>query len=209
MKKPKYSARLKLDQVGELPAIQPHVAGIDIGSREMYVCAPQTDGTRQIRSFATTTQEIPNCVAWLKQPQVKSVAMESTGVHWIPVLEIMESSGLQTLLVDTHPLSRVPGRKTDAEDCRWIQTLHSHGLMQSSYRPSEEISELRRIVRQKAVLVREQADRVRRMHKCLDQMNVRVHHALCDTQGVTGMATIRAIVGGQRDAKELAKLLRS
>ena len=207
MRKPKRSATSKQDKAGKLPAIQANVAGIDIGSREMYVCGPaQGKGQREMRVFATTTGQIQACVAWLKQQKVQSVAMESTGVYWIPVLEIMEGSGLETLLVDTRPLSRVPGRKTDAEDCQWIQTLHSHGLLQSSYRPSEEIGQLRSIVRQKAVLVREQADWVRRMHKCLDQMNVRVHHAVSDTQGVTGMAILRAIAGGERDPGKLAKL---
>lgn len=187
--------------------VQPNVAGIDIGSREMYVCGPvQADGQRTIRAFATTTPQIQLCAQWLKQQKVESVAMESTGVYWIPVLEILESRGLKTLLVDTRPLSRVPGRKTDVEDCQWIQTLHSHGLLQGAYRPSEEIGELRTIVRQKAVLVREQADWVRRMHKCLDQMNVRVHHAVSDTQGVTGMAILRTIVAGERDPAQLAKL---
>ena len=192
---------------GQLQSIQPQVAGIDIGSREMYVCGPpEPDGTCPVRTFATTTREIQACAAWLKQREVQSVAMESTGVYWIPVLEILEGAGLETLLVDTRPLSRVPGRKTDVEDCQWIQTLHSHGLLQSSYRPTEEISQLRTIVRQKAALVREQADWVRRMHKCLDQMNVRVHHAVSDTQGVTGMRIIRAIASGERDASKLAQL---
>jgi transposase len=195
------------DSGAKLPAIQPNVAGIDIGSREMYVCGPaQKDGHREVRAFTTTTGQIHACADWLKQQQVQSVALESTGVYWIPVLEILESRGLETLLVDTRPLSRVPGRKTDVEDCQWIQTLHSHGLLQSSYRPSEEISQLRTIVRQKAVLVREQADWVRRMHKCLDQMNVRLHHAVSDTQGVTGMAILRSIVDGERDPVKLAKL---
>lgn len=190
-----------------LPAIQPNVAGIDIGSREMYVCGPvRPDGSQEIRAFATTTQQIQSCGRWLQEHNVQSVAMESTGVYWIPVLEIFESSGLETLLVDTRPLSRVPGRKTDVKDCQWIQTLHSHGLLQGSYRPSEQISQLRTLVRQKAVLVREQADWVRRMHKCLDQMNVRVHHAVSDLQGTTGMAILRAIVDGERDPGKLAKL---
>src|SRR5271170_898600 len=207
MKKQKQSTTPKQDHGGKLPAMQANVAGIDIGSRERYVCGPpQEDGGREIRAFATTTQQVQACVGWLKQQRVQSVAMESTGVYWIPVLEILESSGVETLLVDTRPLSRVPGRKTDVEDCQWIQTLHSHGLLQSSYRPSEEIGQLRTIVRQKAVLVREQADWVRRMQKCLDQMNVRVHHAVSDTQGATGMAIVRAIVGGERDARKLAQL---
>jgi transposase len=196
-----------VDQGSKLSVIQSDVAGIDIGSREMFVCGPADhQGRREMRVFATTTQQIQECVRWLKQQEVRSVAMESTGVYWIPVLEIMESSGLEVLLVDTRPLSRVPGRKTDAEDCQWLQTLHSHGLLRGAYRPSEQISELRTIVRQKAVLVREQADWIRRMHKCLDQMNVRVHHAVKDTQGATGMAMLRAIVGGERDPRNLVKL---
>ncbi len=207
MKKQKRRAAAKVDQGSKLSVIQPDVAGIDIGSREMFVCGPaDQEGRREMRVFATTTEQIQECVGWLKQQEVRSVAMESTGVYWIPVLEIMESSGLEVLLVDTRPLSRVPGRKTDAEDCQWLQTLHSHGLLRGAYRPSEQISELRTIVRQKAVLVRQQADWIRRMHKCLDQMNVRVHHAVKDTQGVTGMAMLRAIVAGERDPRNLAKL---
>jgi len=207
MKKQKRRAAAKVDQSSKLSVIQPDVAGIDIGSREMFVCGPaDPQGRREMRVFATTTQQIQECVRWLKQQKVRSVAMESTGVYWIPVLEIMESSGLEVLLVDTRPLSRVPGRKTDVEDCRWLQTLHSHGLLRGAYRPSEQISELRTIVRQKAVLVRQQADWIRRMHKCLDQMNVRVHHAVKDTKGVTGMAMLRAIVAGERDPRNIAKL---
>jgi transposase len=207
MKKSKSRAAAKVDRGSRLPVIQSDVAGIDIGSREMFVCAPAGDGEdREMLVFATTTQQIQECIDWLKQKKVRSVAMESTGVYWIPVLEMMESSGLEVLLVDTRPLSRVPGRKTDAEDCQWLQTLHSHGLLRGSYRPSEQISELRTIVRQKAVLVREQADWIRRMHKCLDQMNVRVHHAVSDTRGATGMAMLRAIVDGQRDPRNLVKL---
>jgi transposase len=207
MKKQKGRPAAKVDQGSRLAVIQSDVAGVDIGSREMFVCAPADRGEgREMQVFATTTQQTQECIGWLKERKVRSVAMESTGVYWIPVLEMMESSGLEVLLVDTRPLSRVPGRKTDAEDCQWLQTLHSHGLLRGAYRPSEQISELRTIVRQKAVLVREQADWIRRMHKCLDQMNVRVHHAVTDTQGVTGMAMLRAIVAGERDPRNLAKL---
>ena len=147
MKTHKGRAAGKVDQGSKLSVIQSDVAGIDIGSREMFVCGPaDQQGRRELRVFATTTQQIQECVGWLKQQKVRSVAMESTGVYWIPVLEIMESGGLEVLLVDTRPLSRVPGRKTDVEDCQWLQTLHSHGLLRGAYRPSEQISELRTIV---------------------------------------------------------------
>lgn len=189
-----------------LRTVREHVAGIDIGSREMYVCGPvQNDGDREIRMYATTTVQIQECAQWLKQMNVVSVAMESTGVYWIPVLEILEGCGLEVVLADTRPMSRVPARKSDVKDCEWIQTLHSHGLLQGSYRPAEQISELRMIVRQKAVLVAEQADWTRRMQKSLDQMNVRVHHAVSDAQGTTGMAILRAIVNGERDPHKLAE----
>jgi transposase len=189
-----------------LSPVRRNVAGIDIGSRQMHVCAPVSeDGRTEVRVFATATDEIVACAKWLKQLQVESVAMESTGVYWIPVLEILESFQFETLLVDTRPLSRVPGRKTDVTDTEWIQTLHSHGLLQSCFRPTEEISQLRSLIRQKAVLVAEQADWTRRMQKCLDQMNVRVHHAVSDTQGVTGMLILRAIANGERDPRKLAE----
>jgi transposase len=207
MKKQKRDAAPKQAPSAPLAALRHNVAGIDIGSRQMYVCGPAgEDGAHEIRTYATTTEQIQACGRWLRQQQVESVAMESTGVYWIPVLEILESQGMETVLVDTRPLSRVPGRKTDVADCQWIQTLHSHGLLQGSYRPGEEVSQLRTIARQKEALVKEQADWVRRMHKCLDQMNVRVHHAVSDTQGATGMAILRAIVGGERDPQKLAKL---
>lgn len=190
-----------------LRVIRPDVAGIDIGSRQMHVAGSvSVDGQQEVRVFATTTEQIQECARWLKQQKVTSVAMESTGVYWIPVYEILESEGLEVLLVDTRPLSRAPGRKTDVADCQWIQTLHSCGLLRSSYRPSEQIGELRTIVRQKAVLVAQQSDWLRRMQKCLDSMNVRVHHAVSDVNGVTGQAIIRAIVAGERDPVKLAEL---
>lgn len=184
----------------------PQVAGIDVGSRAMHVCAADAGGQLEVREFATTTKGIRACAGWFKQGKVKSAAVESTGVYWIPVMEVLEEEGIEVLLVDTRPMSRVPGRKTDVQDSQWIQKLPSCGLLQGCFRPAEAVVELRSLVRQKAVLVSEQADWVRRMQKCLDQMNVRVHHAVSDAQGVTGMAIIRAIVAGERDPVRLAAL---
>jgi len=208
MKKiPKRRQPSKLHRASQLSVLQANVADIDIGSREMFVCGPADENEqREMRVFGTTTEQIRECVGWLKRQKVTSVAMESTGVYWIPVLEIMESSGWEVVLVDTRPLARVPGRKTDAEDCQWLQTLPSHGLLQGVYRPGEQISEVRRMVRQKTVLVRQQADLLRRMQQCLDQMNVRIHPAVKPLQGATGMAMLRAIVAGERDPQKLAKL---
>src|ERR1700722_8012263 len=192
-----------------LPVVRASVSGIDLGSERHWVCAPTRDrSAREVASFGATTAELLRMAEWLKIRQVESVAMESTGVYWIAPHEVLEGQGLQVLLVDTRQLARVPGRdkKTDPTDCEWIQRLHSCGLLQGSFRPEEAVCMLRTLVRDKANLVAESGDWLRRMQKSLDQMNVRVHRADSDIDGVTGMAILRAIVGGERDAQKLAKL---
>jgi len=191
-----------------LPVILASVAGIDLGSERHWVCAATRDrSAREVASFGATTAELLRMAEWLKIRQVESVAMESTGVYWIAPHEVLEGQGLQVLLVDTRQLARVPGRdkKTDPTDCEWIQRLHSCGLLRGSFRPKEAVCMLRTLVRDKANLVAESGDWLRRMQKSLDQMNVRVHRAVSDIDGVTGMAILRAIAGGERDAQKLAK----
>jgi transposase len=143
---------------------------------------------------------------WLEAQGVESVAMESTGVYWIPLYEILERRGFDVLLVNARALSSVPGRKTDMLDCQWIQMLHSCGLLKGSFRPRDEICALRSLVREKTTMEDQRSDWLRRMQKSLDQMNVCVHHAVSDISGVTGMAIIRAIVEGERNPTVLAKL---
>src|SRR5499425_3801711 len=192
-----------------LPVIRRRMAGIDLGSEQHWVCAPTADGNgREIGTFGGTTPELMRLAEWLKERQVESVAMESTGVYWIAQHEILEAQGLQILLVDTRQLTQVPGRnkKTDPTDCEWIQRLHSCGLLRGSFRPQQAVCMLRTLVRDKANLVAESGDWLRRMQKSLDQMNVRVHRAVSDLDGATGMAILRAIAGGERDAGKLAKL---
>lgn len=196
-------------QLQGLPLIRTNVAGIDIGSETHWVCAPTQDGSgREICDFGATTPELIRMAEWLKARHVESVAMESTGVYWIAPHEVLETHGLKVLLVDTRQLAQVPGRdkKTDPTDCEWIQRLHSCGLLRGSFRPEEETCMLRTLVRDKATLVAESGDWVRRMQKSLDQMNVRVHRAVSDMSGTTGMAIIRAIAEGERDARKLAHL---
>lgn len=192
-----------------LPSIRPLVAGIDLGSERHWVCAPTADGmAREVADFGATTPELIRMAQWLKQRRVESVAMESTGVYWIAPHEVLEGQGFEIVLVDTRQLARVPGRdkKSDPTDCEWIQRLHSCGLLRGSFRPPELVCMLRTLVRDKASLVAESGDWVRRMQKSLDQMNVRVHRAVSDLDGVTGMAILRAIADGERDARNLAKL---
>src|SRR3984885_14872148 len=196
-------------QLEGLPVLRRNVAGIDLGSEQHWVCAPTLDGNgRERASFGATTPELIGMAEWLKARPVEWVAMESTGVYWIAPHEVLEAQGLQLLLVDTGQLARVPGRdkKTDPTDCEGIKRRHSCGWLRGSFRPEEAVCMLRTLVRDKANLVAESGDWLRRMQKSLDQMNVRVHRAVSDIDGVTGMAILRAIVGGERDAQKLAKL---
>src|SRR3989441_1291245 len=191
-----------------LPIVRAQVAGIDIGSERHWVCALGLEGSgREIADFGATTPELVRMAEWLKERKIKSVAMESTGVYWIAPHEVLEKD-FSVLLVDTRQLARVPGRnkKTDPSDCEWIQRLHTCGLLNGSFRPQEQVCMLRTLVRDKAILVAESADWVRRMQKSLDQMNVRVHRAVSDLNGVTGMAIVRAMAAGERDAQKLAQL---
>ena len=190
------------------PVLRYNVAGMDLGSKSHWVCAPTVDGQgREVQEFGATTPELEKMVQWLKERGMVSVAMESTGVYWIAVEEILERQGFEVLLVNARELARVPGRrKTDRLDCKWIQRLHSCGLLRGSFRPKEQITMLRTLVRDKGTLVAERGDWVRRMQKSLDQMNVRVHRAVADLDGKTGLAIIGAIVAGERNPRVLAKL---
>jgi hypothetical protein len=140
---------------------------------------------------------------------VESVAMESTGVYWVPLYELLEQRGIEVILTDARQIKHVPGRKTDMIDCQWLQLLHSCGLLRGAFRPADAFCQLRALVRQKDTLIAERSDWLRRMQKSLDQMNVRVHRAVSDISGTTGMAMIRAIVAGERDPLALARLRNS
>jgi transposase len=209
MQKPGEGEAERSRAVKGLPNIRPLVAGIDLGSERHWVCAPSRDGSaREVADFGATTPELIRLAQWLKERQVQSVAMESTGVYWIAPHEVLEAQGFEILLVDTRQLAQVPGRdkKSDPTDCEWLQRLHSCGLLRGSFRPAEAVCMLRTLVRDKANLVAESGDWMRRMQKSLDQMNVRVHRAVSDIDGVTGLAILRAIADGERDARKLAKL---
>ena len=190
------------------PVLDPRVAGIDVGSEQHWVCAPASTGLgRDVAVFDATTPGLQQLAAWLHARHVRSVALESTGVYWIPVHEVLELQGFDVVLVDTRTLGRVPGRtKSDRRDCEWIQRLHSCGLLRGAFRPGPQVCMLRTLVRDRATLVAERADWVRRLQKSLDQMNVRIHRAVSDLDGVTGLAMLRAIVAGERDPHQLATL---
>jgi len=190
-----------------LPVLRGSVAGIDLGSTENWVCCPpKSDGTANVKVFGTMTCDLEKTADWLKSEGVESVAMESTGVYWIPLYELLEERGFEVLLANARQLTNVPGRKTDMEDCQWIQLLHSCGLLRGSFRPSESICQLRTLMRESSNLIDERGRKVQRMQKALDQMNVQVHRAVTDITGVTGMGIIRAIVAGEREPLALVEL---
>ena len=192
--------------VQRLAVIQPDVAGIDLAAEEHWVCGPaREDGNPNVERFGTRTHELEALAEWLLAQGVKSVAMESTGVYWIPLYELLESRGIEAVLVNARQLSHVPGRKTDMQDCQWLQLLHSCGLLRGSFRPKDAICRLRALHRQYANLVAERSRAIQWMQKALDQMNVQVHRAVSDLSGKTGLAIVRAIVAGERDPMRLAQ----
>ncbi len=190
-----------------LNPIQPKTAGIDLGSREHCVAGPPLpDGSPNVKRFGTTTPELLRLTGWLEQQKIATVAMESTGVYWIPLFEILDSRGFKVQLVNARQIAHVPGRKTDMIDCQWIQLLHACGLLRGSFRPGDDICCLRALIRERNAILSQRSDWVRRIQKSLDQMNVCVHQAVSDITGVTGMAIIRAIASGERNPSVLASL---
>ena len=186
--------------------IRPDAAGIDIGARLIYVAvAPDRDAT-PVREFQAFTQDLYALADWLGRCGVRTVAMESTGVYWIPLFQILEDRGFEVCLVNARHVKHVPGRKTDVADCQWLQYLHSVGLLTPSFRPAQHICGLRSLLRHRESLIQTAAAHVQRMQKALDQMNLQLHHVISDLTGMTGLAILDAILAGERDASTLAAL---
>jgi transposase len=189
-----------------LPVLRPNAAGIDIGATEIYVAVPADRDPQHVRCFPTFTQDLYGLADWLTQCGIETVAMESTGVYWIPLFQILEERGFAVYLVNARHVKNVPGRRTDVSDCQWLQFLHSVGLLKASYRPAQEVCAVRALLRHRESLVQMAATHVHHMQKALDQMNLQVHHVISDITGLTGLAIIDAILSGERDAKVLAQL---
>jgi transposase len=194
--------------VGELSleCIEPNAAGIDIGAREIYVAVARDRDPEPVRCFSTFTEELGAIAAWLKRCGIVTVAMESTGVYWIPLYEVLEEAGLRVCLVNSQHVKHVPGRKSDVSDCQWLQYLHSVGLLRGSFRPEAAICALRALSRHRASLVEAAAVHVQHMQKALTQMTLQIHHVLSDITGKSGVAIVDAILAGKRDPQQLAKL---
>jgi transposase len=190
-----------------LTVINPDAAGIDVHSNMHMVCVPADREADPVRQFGANTADLQEIVAWLKNCRVKTVALESTGVYWIPLFELLESEGFEVNLVEPGQLSRCGARpKTDVLDAQWIQRLHSYGLLRASFRPPDSVLALRAYWRQRLMQVRYAAYHVQHIQKALEQMNVKLTEVVSDITGLTGMSIIEAILNGQRDPVKLAKL---
>ena len=189
-----------------LPTIHPSAAGIDIGANRHWVSVPPDRAPENVRSFGCFTADLYALSAWLKQCQIETVAMESTGVYWIPLFQILETQGFEVNLVNAHHVKTVPGRKSDVLDCQWLQQLHSYGLLSGSFRPEDQICVLRSYLRQRDNLVKSASTHVLRMQKALTEMNVQLHRVISDITGTTGMRILRAIVAGERNPQVLAAM---
>ena len=187
-----------------LSLTHPNAAGIDVGSAAHFVAVPPDRAEQPVREFHSFTVDLHALADWLQECGVDTVAMESTGVYWIPLYELLDSRGFEVLLVNARHVKNVSGRKSDVLDCQWLQQLHSFGLLHGAFRPADKVCELRSITRQRAMLLRAQARHVQHMQKALTQMNIQLANVISDVVGATGLKIVREIVAGERDATVLA-----
>lgn len=199
----KKSIKIKLDS---LTLLEPNAAGIDIAHRENWCAVPLDRCERPVRRFGTFTEDLEAMAEWLKACGIKTVAMESTGVYWIPAFQVLERRGFKVCLVNARHVKNVSGRKSDVLDCQWIQRLHSYGLLTASFRPADQMCVLRSYLRYRDELVCARSVQCQHMQKALQQMNVQLHQVFSDIAGVSGLRIIEAILRGQRDVKQLAAL---
>jgi transposase len=194
-------------KIAKLPIINPNAAGIDIGATQIFVAVPPDRDAESVRCFGTFTADLEKLADWLEACKIQTAAMESTGVYWVPLYQILEKRKIEPVLVNAQYVRNVPGRKkTDVEDCQWIQHLHAVGLLRASFRPADEICRIRSLWRHRENLIQLASLHVQHMQKALDQMNIQLHHVISDLTGATGVAIVDAILSGERDPGKLAKL---
>lgn len=188
-----------------LTTIHANAAGIDVGATFHVVAVPPDRAEEPVRTYRSFTGDLHQLADWLKQVGIRTIAMESTGVYWIPVFEILEARGFEVLLVNARDVKHVPGRKTDVNDAQWLQQLHEHGLLRGSFRPHDRVVRLRALLRHRERLIDQAATHIQHMQKALMQMNVQLHHVVTDITGVTGMKIVRAIINGVHEPGVLAQ----
>jgi len=209
MSKRRSKAKSKNIKVPKLPQHLQHMnlnaAGVDIGSERHLVAVPEGRDTVSVPEFGTFTVDLQALATWLKQCGLTTVAMESTGVYWIPLFEVLERQGFEVKLVDARHVKNVSGRKSDVLDCQWIQQLHTYGLLAGAFRPPDEVCVLRSYLRQRQMLIQTSSMHIQHMQKALQQMNLLLHNVVSDITGSTGMKIIKAILAGERDPQMLAR----
>jgi len=184
----------------------PNAAGIDVGSESHFVAVPPDRDDEPVREFRSFTEDLHHMAEWLSSCGVDTVAMESTGVYWIPLFELLESKGFTVYLVNARHVKNVSGRKSDVLDCQWLQQLMSYGLLSGAFRPADEICALRAVSRQREMLITYQSRHVQHMQKALTQMNIQLANVIADIVGETGQKIVRAIIAGERDPQKLARM---
>src|ERR1700691_4470696 len=187
-----------------LEMIHPDAAGMDIGNDAHSVAVPPTRDSEPVRRFGCTTAELKEMAVWLKQCAIRTIAMQSTGVYWIAVYDILEEAGLEVYLVNARETKNLPGRKSDVQESQWLMKLHTYGLLRNSFRPSQEIRTMRSYWRQRNDLVQSAGRHIQRIQKALTQMNIQLANELRDVSGAPGQAIIKAILAGERDPWKLA-----
>lgn len=185
---------------------EPNAAGIDIGAREIFVAVPADRDEHPVRKCETFTGDLHQMAEWLVRCGITTAAMESTGVYWIPVYDVLEQHGIKPCLVNPRNMKNVPGKRTDFHECQWIQHLHSLGLLHAAFRPDSEVCAVRSLMRHRNDLVMMASEHIQHMQKALTQMNVQFQHVISDLTGLTGLAILDAIVAGERNPEALAKL---
>lgn len=205
MSSEKSSTKKQLPEFDSLAQINLNAAGLDIGDTEIWVCVPPDRAEQPVRGFKTFTADLYALADWLRECGIDTVAMESTGIYWIPIYEILDERGFEVNLVNAHHLKNVPGRKSDVQDCQWVQQLHTFGLLRGSFHPDEQMRTVRAYTRQRATLIEGRAQHIQHMQKALQLMNLKLTHVISDITGQTGLTIIRAIVAGQHDPHQLAK----
>ena len=188
-----------------LEVIHPDAAGIDIGNESHYAAVPPGRDSQPVRRFGCTTAELKATAAWLKQCRIRTVAMQSTGVYWISVYDILEQAGLEVYLVNARDTKNLPGRKSDVQESQWLMKLHTYGLLRNSFRPVQEIRTMRTYWRQRNDLVQSAGRHIQRIQKVLTQMNLQLANVLSDLSGMTGQTIIKAILRGEREPHKLAE----
>lgn len=189
-----------------LEQVNPYAAAIDVGSQKHYAAVSPSLSDEVVKTYGCYTADLRKLAEWFTSLGIKTVAIESTGVYWLGIYLMLEAYGIEVCLVNASHVKNVPGRKSDVQDCQWLQQLHSYGLLRASFQPDGMTRQLRDYVRQRQRLVKDQGRSLLQMQKAMDQMNIKLHEVISDISGKSGIAIIEAILAGQRDAEQLANL---